>query len=64
MNRYAMIDGNSVVLNVCVWDNVTPWNPQPGTASVVELRPDETCGPGFTYRPFATPRWRPPEEES
>lgn len=63
MKRFAMIDSDSVVVGVSVWDGVTQWTPPPGVASVVELQPGEVCGPGFTYRPFATPRWRPPEEE-
>jgi len=64
MNKYALIDSDAIVRSLCVWDGVTEWNPPPGVEHVIQLQPGEVCGPGFTYRPFATPRWRPPEEES
>lgn len=59
-----MIDAGAVVRGVCVWDGLTPWNPPPGTASVVELQPGEACGPEWSYHPGQSPRFRKPEEES
>lgn len=30
MGRYAVLDKDGVVVNVVVWDGVTPWNPPDG----------------------------------
>lgn len=61
MNRHAMILSESVVQGVCVWNGIEPWTPPPGIESVLELMPDEACGPGWKYHPGQSPRFTPPE---
>lgn len=61
MNKYAMILSDSTVRGICVWDGIKPWNPPPEIDSVIELMPDETCGPGWQYHSGQSPRFTPPE---
>jgi hypothetical protein len=43
MNRYAILDGDLVV-NVALWDGVTPWEPD---GEIVALEDDSPVGPGY-----------------
>jgi hypothetical protein len=51
-NRYAMIDSTNTVLNICLWDGVTPFNPpgmtlvQSDTAQVGDTYADGVFSPG------------------
>lgn len=58
MNRYAIIVGN-VVENVVVWDGETAWNAPPSW-SLVQLEPNESCAPSWTYDENSTPRFIAP----
>lgn len=69
MDKYAIVNGESVV-NVCLWDGITPWEPPPGT-QVVLLQPGDHAEPGGSYidgvfipapRPEAPPEGEDQEE--
>lgn len=46
--RIALVrESDGVVLNVCVWDGVSPWNDFP--ASVKEIECPDEVGPGHLY---------------
>lgn len=35
MYRYVIVDvATSIVINVCLWDEITPWTPEEGTIAV------------------------------
>ena len=36
MNRYAVINSSNVVVNVIIWDGVSPWSPPSGCIVVPE----------------------------
>lgn len=48
--RYAIVDESTkVVLNICVWDGVSPYTPPAGTALInVD---GILCGPGWIQQP-------------
>lgn len=46
--RYALIDADGVVQNVCLWDGNTAWTPPDG-CSAVALSDDDHVGRGDTY---------------
>ena len=48
--RYAIVDDKTkVVLNICIWDGVSPYTPPAGTTLVnVDGIP---CGPGWIQQP-------------
>lgn len=43
--RYALIDEGGLVVNVVVWDGLTPWTPLPGCSLIVS----DEAGIGWTY---------------
>jgi hypothetical protein len=43
--RYAVIDIDGTVVNVIVWDGVTPYDPGEGL-TLVPMAEDSTVGPG------------------
>ena len=43
--RYAIVSG-SMVVNVVLWDGVTPWAAPEGTMAIAC---GDTVGPGWTY---------------
>lgn len=56
--RIAIVDGTTV-RNIVEWDGTTPWVTD---VEWHELMPGEDVGPGWTYRPGSTPRFREPPE--
>lgn len=52
MDRYAVLDADNNVVNVSVWDGVTPWQPNAGL-SAVKLPPDSEVAIGGVYDPKA-----------
>ena len=58
MTTYAIIDASTnVCVNMCVWDNVTPWEPPLGCYVVNN---DDGAGEiGWIYDP-ANGQWSPP----
>lgn len=59
--RYAIVDSSSVVVNLVLWDGVTPWTPPEGCIAV-HLEPDEWCNMGCIYTPGEIPRFSNPPE--
>ena len=47
MAKYAIIK-NGMVINTCVWDGVTEWQP-PEDTEVVELSEDNLAGVSYLY---------------
>jgi hypothetical protein len=48
VKRFALVRiSDGAVVNVCVWDGVTPWNDLPAGVDAAEC-PDEV-GPGWSY---------------
>lgn len=37
MARFVIIDANNKIVNVCVWDGVTPWTPPAGATAVPDV---------------------------
>lgn len=56
--RIAIVDGTTV-RNIVEWDGTTPWVTD---VEWHELVPGEDVGPGWTYHPGDTPRFREPPE--
>lgn len=57
--RYATVDDASkVVLNVSIWDGVTPYTPPAGT-TLVDVE-GITCGPGWIQQPDGS--FLPPDD--
>jgi hypothetical protein len=52
VGRYALIDADNNVVNVCIWDGVSPWTPNPGLTAH-EIPEDSPVGVGGTYDPKA-----------
>ncbi|CAB4132680.1 hypothetical protein UFOVP255_45 [uncultured Caudovirales phage] len=46
--NYAVINSENLVVNVVVWDGVSPWSPPEG-CSVIQ---SDTAGIGSTYNPI------------
>lgn len=61
---WALIDDGGTVRGTAGWNGVAPWMPPPGVQHVVELEPDEPCGPGWIYRGSHVPRFAEPAEEA
>lgn len=56
IQRYALVRSpDGAVVNVCVWDGVTPWDDSMPSVSAVEC--PEEVGPGWTFDGSA---WNPP----
>lgn len=47
MANYAIIK-DTLVINVCSWDGVTPWQP-PEETEVIEILDNSPVGVGYTY---------------
>ena len=47
MSNYAIIE-NNLVINTCVWDGSSDWNPPEGTTAV-EIPIDTVAGVGYHY---------------
>lgn len=66
--RYAVIDENNALINVIVWDGVTPYDPGPGLSLVI-INEGVSYGPGWIYDPETqtfidpTPPPPPPPED-
>lgn len=59
--KYAVIDNLGVVVNIILWDGVSPWTPPEGCFAI-ELQSGEWCNMGCIYIPGAVPRFvNPPE---
>jgi hypothetical protein len=57
MNNYAIIENESnIVINVCVWDEVSTWAP-PENTYVVKIEDQENACIGGLYLPDQTPRF-------
>jgi len=54
--NYAIIDSTNIVINVCLWDGVTPWQPPEGCIAVQS----DTAQIGWIYDP-STGTFTPPE---
>ena len=48
--RYAIIDVENVVQNICIWDGVSQWSPPPDQKAVLDTNPP-TAQIGSTYDP-------------
>lgn len=60
MNYAIVEDSTKVVLNIIVWDGVTPYTPPAGTTLVnVDGIP---CGPGWIQQPDGS--FLPPEDNN
>lgn len=65
--RFALVrESDGLVVNVCIWDGVTPWNDLPHDIEVIEC-PDEV-GPGWSrvdgeWIAPEPPPTEPPSEE-
>jgi hypothetical protein len=59
MDRYAIINEDGVVTNICNWDGVTPWSPPEGSIAIKsnEAEINDTYKDGvFTHpEPVAVP---------
>jgi hypothetical protein len=66
IQRYALVRSpDGAVVNVCVWDGVTPWDDSIPNVSAVEC--PEEVSPGWSYDggewiPPTPPEDPPPEE--
>ena len=58
MARYAVIDANNIVQNICIWDGVTEWSPPEGQTAVLDTDPP-TAELSYIYDP-ATGTFSPP----
>jgi hypothetical protein len=59
--KYAVVDeATKVVVNMIVWDGVTPYNPPQGTTLVNVT--DTPCGMGWIEQPDGT--FAPPPEDA
>ena len=47
MSNYAIVE-NTLVINTCVWDGSSDWNPPEGTVAV-QIPIDTTAGVGYHY---------------
>ena len=57
--RYAIVDDASkVVLNIIIWEGVTPYTPPAGT-TLVDVE-GITCGPGWIQQPDGS--FLPPDD--
>jgi hypothetical protein len=54
---YALIDSQNIVVNMVLWDGVTPWTPPDGLTAI--RVGDQMCGIRYTYDP-ATGTFSPP----
>lgn len=51
LDNYAIVnETTNVVMNICVWDGTTAWEPPEGTF-VVKLEPGQYCDIGALYTP-------------
>ena len=56
IQRFALVRSpDGWVVNVCVWDGVTPWNDLPTNVNAIEC--PEEVSPGWSYSGGA---WNPP----
>ena len=55
MNEYAIV-ADGVVVNLIIWDGVSPWTPPDGT-TLVAIQADEWVDMGATFDPIAIPRF-------
>lgn len=47
--RYAIVDSLlQIVVNICLWDGVTPYNPGPGLY-LVKIEDGQQCDIGWSY---------------
>ena len=51
--RYAVIDGDGLVVNTIIWDGESEWSPPEGH-QVVGLSTDSSVGIGATYQSDGT----------
>lgn len=54
--NYAVIHSTGYVVNIVLWDGVSPWTP-PDDTELVALQPDEWCNIGAAYDPNGSPRF-------
>jgi hypothetical protein len=48
--KYAIVDSNNIVVNVIVWDGVTPYNPGPNM-TLINIPEGVDCAGGWIYDP-------------
>ena len=61
---WAMIIDGGIVRGTAGWNGIVPFTPPPGVLDVVELEPDEPCGPGWLYDAGGNPRFTPPPPDA